>query len=256
MKLFRWLRSVLVLICAVSGLFLVCLLVLFGVFCCRMPQAKVRRHSRWWGRLVAWCGGIKVKVEGGESLQKGEPYIFAANHQSQVDIPVLAGFLREDFCWMAKKELFQIPIFGRAMLATGFIPVDRGHGRKAMQSLIEAAESVAAGSSVIIFPEGTRSKDGQLQEFKSGAMVLAIKAGVPLVPVAVIGTHKILPKGKLLVQPGEVIIRVGEPIDTKLYGTKEKQELAQRLKGEVAALMAADSGADGAWLVKPGKFEI
>jgi 1-acyl-sn-glycerol-3-phosphate acyltransferase len=139
---------------------------------------------------------------------------------------------------MAKQELFQIPLFGRAMLATGFIPVDRSHGRQAMLSLIEAAKRIEAGASVIIFPEGTRSKDGQLQDFKSGAMVLAIKAGVPLVPVAVVGTHKILPKGKLLIQPGEVLVRVGEPIDTRPYGTKQKQELAERLKGEVEALMA------------------
>jgi 1-acyl-sn-glycerol-3-phosphate acyltransferase len=183
-----------------------------------------------------------VEVEGGGGIRKGEPYIFAANHQSQFDIPVLAGFLQEDFCWMAKKELFQIPVFGRSMRATGFIPVDRSHGRQAMQSLLEAAKRIAAGTSVILFPEGTRSRDGRLQEFKSGAMVLAIKAGVPLVPVAIIGTHKILPKGKLLVQPGEVLVRVGEPIDTKTYGTKQKHELAQRLQKEVALLMALDLG--------------
>ncbi len=241
MKLFSWFRSVFVLIYALLSLLLVCLLVLFLVFCCRMPPSKMRSISRRWGQLLAQCAGVKVTVEGAGNLPKGAHYIFAVNHQSQFDIPVLAGFLNEDFCWMAKKELFQIPIFGRAMLATGFIPVDRSHGRQAMQSLVEAAKRIAAGTSVIIFPEGTRSRDGQLQNFKSGAMLLAIKAGVPLVPVAIVGTHKILPKGQLLVQAGEVLVRVGEPIDIKSYGTKQKKELAERLKREVALLMAQEA---------------
>lgn len=237
MKMLAWIRSVGVLICAVGSLFLVCLLILFFVGVCRSPQSKARDIARVWGRFLARCAGIRVSVEGGEKLQEGASYIFAANHQSQFDIPILAGFMKADICWMAKKELFEIPVFGRTMLTSGFIPVDRSHGRQAMQSLLEAAKRIAGGTSVIIFPEGTRSPDGHLQDFKSGAMVLAIKAGVPLVPVAIIGTHKILPKGKLLAQAGEVIVRVGEPIDTKPYGTKQKQELAQRLRAEVAALL-------------------
>ena len=124
------------------------------------------------------------------------------------------------------------------MRLAGYIPVDRSHGRKALKSLDEAAKRIADGTSVIIFPEGTRSPDGKLHDFKPGAMVLAIKAGVPLVPVAILGTYVVLPKGKLLAKPGKVEIRVGEPIETRGYTVKQKQELAELIHSRVAELMA------------------
>jgi len=177
-------------------------------------------------------------MTGAERLTPGRSYIFAANHQSQFDIFALQGYLGFDFRWMAKLELFKIPIFGPAMRMAGYIPVDRAHGRKAIKSLDEAAARIAGGTSVLIFPEGTRSPDGRLLPFKAGAMVLAIKAGVPLVPVAIVGTHQILPKGKLLFKPGRVEIRVGEPIETRNYSLKQKQELAELLQEKVAELQA------------------
>jgi 1-acyl-sn-glycerol-3-phosphate acyltransferase len=161
-----------------------------------------------------------------------------ANHQSQFDIFVLDGYFDMDFRWLAKKELFRIPLFGWAMLLAGSIPVDRSHGRQALKSLDQAAKRIAAGASVIIFPEGTRSPDGKLQPFKAGGMQLAIKSGVELVPMAIIGTHEILPKGKILSRPGQVLIRVGEPVASRDFTTKQKQELAELLHDRVAALMA------------------
>ena len=182
-------------------------------------------------------GGIRVEVEGLENLQPNQSYIFAANHQSQIDIPALQGYLNADFRWLAKKELFKVPIWGAAMRKAGYIPVDRSHGRKALKSLEKAAKKIAEGTSVIIFPEGTRSIDGHLQPFKAGGMVLAIKAGVPLVPVGIVGTHEILPKGRLLIKPGRVKISLGQPIDTGEYHLKQKHELAQRLHEAVRELL-------------------
>jgi 1-acyl-sn-glycerol-3-phosphate acyltransferase len=176
-------------------------------------------------------------VEGTENLAPDRPYIFAANHQSQFDILALQGFLGIDFRWLAKKELFTVPIWGTAMRRAGYIPIDRSHGRQAIKSLDRAAKKIAKGTSVIIFPEGTRSKDGKLQKFKSGAMRLAIKSGVPLVPVAITGTYKILPKGRLLVRSGQVTIQAGQPIDTQGYKSKDKSELAALLQEAVAGLM-------------------
>lgn len=192
---------------------------------------------RYWGKAICRIGGVRVTVEGLENLTPGQPYIFAANHQSQIDIPALQGYFDTGFKWLAKKELFRVPVWGTAMRKAGYIPVDRSHGRPALKSLEEAAQRIAEGTSVIIFPEGTRSIDGQLQPFKAGGMVLAIKAGVPLVPVGITGTHAILPKGRLLVRPGKVTIRLGQPIDTGAYTLKQKHELAQHLHQAVSELL-------------------
>ena len=123
------------------------------------------------------------------------------------------------------------------MKRAGYIPVDRSRGRQALKSLDEAAKRIADGTSVIIFPEGTRSRDGKLQPFKAGGMVLAIKAGVDIVPVAISGTYEILPKGRLMLQPGNVLIKIGKPIPTSDYRTNQKHELALRLQKDVAGLL-------------------
>jgi 1-acyl-sn-glycerol-3-phosphate acyltransferase len=203
----------------------------------RRNSASVQGLAAWWARSIASATGVSVVVEGRELLESGKPYIFAANHQSQFDIFALQGFLGVDFRWLAKKELFRVFIWGPAMRRAGYIPIDRSHGRQAIKSLDEAAQKIAAGTSVIIFPEGTRSKDGELHDFKAGAMVLAIKSGVPIVPVAILGTYEILPKGKLLVTPGKVQVRVGHPIATKHCSAKDKHELARVSQEAVADLL-------------------
>ena len=219
-----------------TGLVSVVAIIMVVVF--RASATAVQVVPRYWGRIIAWLSGVRVQFSGTGHLDHGQPYIFAANHQSQFDIFVLQGYFDFDFRWLAKLELFKVPVFGYAMRLAGYVPVDRTNGRRAVKSLDEAAARIAGGTSVIIFPEGTRSSDGSLLKFKSGAMVLAIKAGVPVVPVAIIGTHGVLPKGKLLARPGQVRIRVGKPIETKGYTLKQKQELADLLQQKVAELMA------------------
>jgi len=242
MRFLRWPRSCLVLALAptltlaISALAIV--LSLFGV-----NEYALQRFPRAWARIILAAAGVRVTVRGGRSLVAGRPYIFAANHTSQFDIFVLQGYLGHDFRWMAKKELFEIPVFGRGMRRAGYIPVDRSRGREALKSLREAARRIANGTSVIIFPEGTRSPDGKLKPFKTGAMVLAIKSGVPVVPVAIRGAHEVLPKGRLLCRPGHIAVTLGDPIDISAYKTGQKQELARRLHDEVAALLEAGSGA-------------
>ena len=234
-----FLRGLLVLVLApiLTGVVSIVAIIMILIF--RRSAAEVQFLPRSLGRIVARLSGVSVNMHGAGRLEPGHPYIFAANHQSQFDIFVLQGYLGCDFRWLAKLELFKIPVFGKAMQLAGYIPVDRAHGRKAIKSLDEAARRIADGTSVIIFPEGTRSPDGRLGQFKAGAMVLAIKAGVPLVPVAIIGTHQVLPKGRLLARPGRVEIRVGTPIATSEYTVKQKQELAERLQGKVAELLGS-----------------
>jgi len=205
----------------------------------RLSQRRCAAIPRAWGRLATRLAGVKVEVSGREHVSADRPCIFAGNHQSQFDIFTLQGHFPFDFRWLAKQELFRIPLFGPAMIRAGHIPVDRAHGRRAVKSLAAAAERISGGTSVIIFPEGTRSPDGKLREFKSGAMALAIKAEVPIVPFALCGTHEIMPKGTLLARPGKVVIRLGQPVETAGMAAKEKAVLAKRLHDEVAALLAA-----------------
>lgn len=201
-------------------------------------DGQLRFLARWWGRTICRLAGVRPRINGLANLDGKRPYIFVANHQSQFDIFVLQGYFEYDFRWLAKKELFQIPLLGWGMRRSGYIPVDRGHGRQALASLGVAAQRIAAGTSVVIFPEGTRSPDGQLLPFKAGGMVLAIKAGVEVVPMAIAGTHEILPKGRLLPRPGSVCIEIGRPIASSAYNLKQKQELAALLEKEVRQLLA------------------
>lgn len=240
MKIIHFFRGLFVLVLTPILTFFTSLLALIFLIVFRVSPEKTQILPRYWGRIILAASGVKVKLVGMENLSIGTSYIFASNHQSQFDIFSMQGYFEFDFRWLAKKELFQIPLFGQAMRLAGYIPVDRSHGRQAMKSLIEAAERIAAGTSVIIFPEGTRSRDGKLHEFKTGGLVLAIKSGVPLVPVAIKGTYEILPKGCLFAKPGNVIIRVGKPIETSNYTVKQKQELAQVLHDEVKELLEKD----------------
>lgn len=215
----------------------VCLGAIADVRWFRKSKIKAQQFPRTWGRVLCWLGNIRVRVEGEDRLDPAKPYIFIGNHCSMADIMVFSGFIRHDYRWIAKKELFAIPIFGPGMRATDFIPMDRSHGREALQSLNAAAERIAGGSSVILFPEGTRSPDGRLQPFKTGAVMLAMKAGVEVVPVGFNGTSHALPKGGWLVRGGEVVLRIGEPVPTSGFKAKEKQALAALLHERVAALL-------------------
>lgn len=213
------------------------LALLFMALVVRAPADRLQAVPHFWGKTITDLAGVTVTVRGREKLDPAKAYIFAANHLSMFDIFTLQGYLGFGFRWLPKKELFSIPLFGKAMLRSGAVPIDRAHGRQALKSLDEAAERIASGTSVVIFPEGTRSRDGKLQPFKPGVMVLAIKAGVPLVPVAIKGTYEVLPKGKFLVRSGAVEIRIGEPVDLSGYKMKQKGELAERLHNEVEKLL-------------------
>lgn len=237
MKLIRLIRSFLAVPFALFLTLLISLITLFSTLVLRRDAESIQGLAAWWARTICSFCGVTVTVAGTENLEPGKPYIFAANHQSQFDIFALQGFLGIDFRWLAKKELFQVPIWGPAMRRAGYIPIDRSHGRQALKSLDEASRKIAAGTSVIIFPEGTRTRDGKMQDFKAGAMVLAIKAGVDIVPVAIKGTYEILPKGKLLMQAGKVSILVGRPRETKSCTTKDKHKLAKVMQDDVTRLL-------------------
>jgi len=215
----------------------VCLLALLDTSLLKRSQVKAQIYPRLWAIILTRVAGVRIRVTGMENIDKEQTYVFAGNHTSQFDIYSFQARFPHDFRWIAKKELFRIPIFGPAMRKVGFISIDRSHGRKALKSLNKAAKRIADGSSVLIFPEGTRSKNGRLHAFKSGAILLAIKSGVPVVPVGFNNVSQVLPKGKLLPRGGEVEIRIGRPIPTTDYTTKDKQTLAVLLHDRVAELL-------------------
>jgi 1-acyl-sn-glycerol-3-phosphate acyltransferase len=168
-------------------------------------------HARLWGRLGLALNLVRVTVSGAEHLPDG-PIIFMSNHQSNFDILSLLAAMPRQFYWIAKKELFEIPVFGPAMRRGGYIPLDRGDGRKALQSIDEAAATINHGKSVVIFPEGTRSPDGHLLTFKRGGFILARKAEVPVVPVTINGSGTINPANKIRLYSGNIHITLHPPV--------------------------------------------
>ena len=200
-------------------------------------EASIQTPARAWARWLARGVGCPAKVLGLENLEPGASYVFASNHTSALDILALFCVLPENFRWIAKKELFGIPMFGPAMLRAGYIPIDRSDRRAALKSLINASQRIADGASVVIFPEGTRSKDGSLLPFKSGGMGLALKSGVPVVPVAITGARQALPPKKLLLTPGSITVRLGKPIPSADFGRNDREGLAAVVRERVAGLL-------------------
>lgn len=235
--MFTFIRSVFALVVTVIATFVFSLQALVYLLVFRTSEDTAQVAPTNWARSILFATGVKVEVVGLEKLEKGKPYIFMGNHQSQFDIFCVQGYLAWNLRWLAKKELFDIPIFGAALKKGGSIPVDRSNGRKAMASLAEAAKRIHNGCSVIIFPEGTRSADGKLQTFKSGGMVVAIKSKVEVVPIAICGSREILAKGQFLPKSGTVTLRIGDPINIEGYVMKQKTELAEMLQGKVQDLL-------------------
>ena len=193
----------------------------------------IHRYARLWGKVALWANRVKVKFEGMEHLKEEGPYIFMSNHQGSYDIFALLGHLPFQFKWLAKKELFSIPFFGWAMAVAGYISIDREGTRETVEAMNKAAERIRDGMSVVIFPEGSRSPDGTIQPFKKGGFTLAMKAKVPIVPLALTGSREIMPKGRLTASSGEIRIRMGRPIETAPYSIKSRKDLMEKVRGMV-----------------------
>ena len=191
---------------------------------------SLHKIARFWGKSILMVSRIKVSVQGYSNIDPALPYIYMPNHQSNFDIPVLLGHLKVQFRWLAKIELFKIPIFGRAMRKAGYISIDRYNRESAIKSLKVAANKIKNGVSVLIFPEGTRSRDGDILPFKKGGFVLAIDSGVPIVPVVITGTRSIMTKGKFRVNEGQVNMVIHKPIDTSAYTRDTKAALMENVR--------------------------
>jgi len=186
--------------------------------------------GRFWAKSIVCVSRVKVSVRGLEHIDPSATYVYMANHQSMFDILALLGYLPVQFRWLAKMELFQIPVFGYSMARVGYISIDRSNRRSAYKSLQEAAQKIAQGVSVMVFPEGTRSTDGQIKPFKGGGFHLAVRSGQPIVPVVIFGSHQVMPKGKLRIRRGQIILSINPPIDTTHYKRNGKEALMESVR--------------------------
>ena len=207
---------------------------LFGVK--DKPNGLFDNVPRWWSVLMMWAAGVKVRVHGMENLRSGEPYIFTSNHVSWFDIPALAKILPR-YKFVAKAELFKVPIFGHGMRAVGMVEIQRENRKAAFGAYDVAAEKIRSGNSVVVFPEGTRGRAYPLRPFKKGPFVLAIAAGVPIVPIIVHGTIEIMPKGSLWVHPGTIDVHLLEPVSTTGVDYDHREALMQTVRTRMADAM-------------------
>ncbi|HEX2485249.1 MAG TPA: lysophospholipid acyltransferase family protein [Myxococcota bacterium] len=224
----------------VRYLLIVLYTVVWGVPACIVPLFDrsgegVIWIGRQWLRWIFWTCGISVDAAGLENVDSRRSYVFMSNHQSVFDVGALALTLPVRWRFVAKRELTWIPLFGWAIWLGGHVIVDRGRRDKAIASLRRAAKRIRDGTSVIIFPEGTRSETGALREFKSGGFHLALEAGVPIVPVTVSGSQHLTPKRSLRVESGHMKVRYGKPIETTAYGHDEREALKLAVRDAIQA---------------------
>jgi 1-acyl-sn-glycerol-3-phosphate acyltransferase len=183
--------------------------------------------------------GVTSRAEGLENIPPGA-CLFVANHTSNTDPPAIVGVIPRRVAILLKKSLLSIPIVGPAFRMGDFVAIDRENAEDALSSINLAVRRAKAGLSFLAFPEGTRSRDGRLQPFKQGVFRMAIRAGIPLVPVACAGAHRILPRDRFSIRPGQMVVRFCPPIETAAYQPAQKGELARRVHSTIAAALPPD----------------
>jgi len=188
-----------------------------------------------WGRLLCWATPVGVKVTGRRNLDKTRSCVIVANHQSHYDILVIYGWIGVDFKWVMKKELRKIPILGIASHRGGHIFIDRSNNEAARATLREAKKKISGGTSIVFFPEGTRTTTGSMGEFKKGAFVMALDLGIPVVPVTIAGSRRVMPSKTLDIFPGRIHMIIHPPIDVARYTRATLEDLMDEARLTIQA---------------------
>jgi 1-acyl-sn-glycerol-3-phosphate acyltransferase len=194
-----------------------------------------------WAKVILFVCGVKVNVKGLENVESRIPRIYLTNHQSAFDIFALLSCLPVHFKFVLKQELMKIPLLGATMRRAGYVGIDRDDPRKALKSMHDAAEQIKGGASVVIFPEGTRSTDGQIQDFRPGAFHLALKSGRDVVPITINGSYRIMPKSSFRINKGTFVMRFGKPIPVKGYTKKDTVKLMALVRDTMIRQIAMDT---------------
>lgn len=200
------------------------------------PRRVARVTAVPWARLGLLLSGVQIRIEGREHLRPGQSYVIVANHLSQFDIWVLYGYLGTDFRWVMKQEMRRVPVIGYCCARLGHIFIDRRDHQSAIASLAQAERQLADGTSILFFPEGTRSRSGTLQTFKKGAFRMAQDLDLPLLPVTITGTHDILPPDTLRLQPGIVDLTLHPPITIEGRDEASLTQALQRSRAAIASV--------------------
>lgn len=179
--------------------------------------------ARFWAHAVLFTSGVRVRVEGFEKIDPDRNYVYVSNHASMFDIPAIVAGIPDQIRIVYKKELEVIPFFGWGLKWGAYIGIDRGRGAEAIKSLDEAMMKIRNGASLLLYAEGTRTRDGKLQPFKRGAFNIAVRAGIPVIPLTVNGSFNILPKHSLYIRPGTVTLVLDDPIPVQAGGGKDEE---------------------------------
>ena len=193
----------------------------------------VHKEQQFWSRSFFWLMFLPVTINGKEHIKKGQSYVFVANHQSMFDVWLIYGWLPVVFKWLMKAELRKVPFVGTACKAAGHIFVERRNAKAAMESLKNVEKQLSNGVSTVIFPEGTRSLNGEVGKFKRGAFQIAWDLGLPVIPLSLDGCYEVLPKGNPFVHRHAVSMHIGEPIDLKQYA--DANEAIEAVRNAVIA---------------------
>jgi 1-acyl-sn-glycerol-3-phosphate acyltransferase len=192
--------------------------------------------ARLWSRGLLKASGVRLEASLDPALDPARSYVFLSNHQSLFDIPALIASSPNQVRFVAKRSLFRIPLFGWALAAGGFIPVDREDRSSARRTFASASSSLSHGASILVFPEGTRSRQAGLLPFQRGGFLMALKSGLPIVPVGIRGTRAVQPRGRFVIRPGVAEVRYGAPLEVGDYGVRRKGELMEEVRRRVAEL--------------------
>ena len=214
----------------------------FLILLCLITKNENMIYSpvRFFVRLGLALVSVKIQVTGLDRLHRHQTYIFTPNHQSLIEVPLFVTYLGRNPAYLGKKEIFKYPVFGYGIKLIGVVAVDRSNSPAAVESAKLATENLRRGKSYVVYPEGTRSKDGGLQPFKKGAFMMAIDAGVPVVPITISGATKIMPKGEIKVFPSTVNITIHDPISTDGYSKENVVELMDRTRNKVFSALGDD----------------
>jgi 1-acyl-sn-glycerol-3-phosphate acyltransferase len=186
--------------------------------------------AKFGARIYLWAAGARVQVSGVEHVHRNQAYLFVANHQSNLDPPLLFAYLGHNVGAIAKKELLKVPLFKQGFPLAHIVPIDRTDREKAIESTRRGANELRLGHSLMAFPEGTRSADGQVKEFKKGVFFMAIEAGIEIAPVVINGTRLVMPKDARVCRPGNVYLKVLPPVNTQEYDATKIDELIERVR--------------------------